>query len=302
MKTHMTRYLSLTLLVAAVIAIAGVNTDAALVYEGFATYSDGTTEYADGTVNGTSGYNGGNGWNSNWIGSTTSVPFSVSSGSGHGHGGTPTVPLTFTGLSDTGNRVLGRKNAPGGAEVHRSIDGTVLPSLVADNSTIYFSILLETRYYSTGNENLAFLFGTDDAFNPNLKPVNSAGEAIGVALKAIGGGQFDFQAIAVDGGVTSVSAVGGLATGTPTIFMIVGEITWGAGSDTINLYNITDVNAALPTAFASLSADLDQSQFDTIHVAGQQVSVLDEIRVDTTLQGVGVIPEPASMHCSLWAA
>jgi hypothetical protein len=220
----------------------------------------------------------------------------MSDGTGHSHGGAGLPGLTFTGLSTSGSVTLTRKSAPGGAEIHRQVDAGVLPSLIADNSTadLYFSVLVRTKYYSVGNENLALTFGTSDVFDPNTKPVTTAGEAIGFALKGIGS-TIDFQALAVDDGATSVSAVGGLATSTPTIFMIVGEIDWGATTDTISLYSVTDVNAPLPTAFATLSADLDQSQFDTIHVAGQQVSSLDEIRFGTSLQDVGVVPEPTTL-------
>lgn len=39
-------------------------------------------------------------------------------------------------------------------------------------------------------------------------------------------------------------------------------------------------------AFATLSANLDQSAFDTISIAGQQVSSLDEIRFALDYYGV----------------
>lgn len=79
--------------------------------------------------------------------------------------------------------------------------------------------------------------------------------------------------------------------------MIVGQIDWVAdgGNDTLSLYNILDVNTALPAPFATMSADLDQSLFDTIAVGSAQVSALDEIRFGAALTDVGLIPEPASL-------
>jgi hypothetical protein len=42
---------------------------------------------------------------------------------------------------------------------------------------------------------------------------------------------------------------------------------------TLSLYNITDPGAALPAPFATMTADLDQSQFDTIAIGSQQIFI-----------------------------
>jgi hypothetical protein len=150
------------------------------------------------------------------------------------------------------------------------------------------------------------LFGTSDVFDGDAKPVTSAGEALGFALKGgtPTGGSIDFQAIGVDDGTTSVSAVGGISPGERVneVFMIVGKIEWGA-TDTLTLYYNTGGNDGTTGTLdwgdfsecASLTASVDESQFDTLHVAGQQVSSVDEIRMGTSLTDVGIIPEPASV-------
>ncbi|HKK18201.1 MAG TPA: hypothetical protein VJ952_05920 [Opitutales bacterium] len=80
-------------------------------------------------------------------------------------------------------------------------------------------------------------------------------------------------------------------------FMIAGQIDWAANGsdDTLTLWNVTDPTAGLPgTSFATMTADLDQSLFNTLAVESQQVATIDEIRFGTTLESVGVVPEPSS--------
>lgn len=279
--------LSLFKLLPVVVGLTAVSAQGALlVYDGL--------DYSDGTINGTSGFNGGTGFVSAWIGSTTNVPFSMSDGSGHSHGGAGEPGLSFSGLTTTGTVTLTRKSAPGGAEVHRTIDSTIASTMTS--GTLYFSVLTRTKFYSIGNENLAFTFGTSDVFNPNNKPVTSGGEALGFAMRG-SGSEIDFQALAVDDGVTSVSAVGGIATTTPTIRMIYGMIEWGVSEDTITLFSsTTNTDQSSFSQFATLTANVDESAFNTIHVAGQQVSSIDEIRFGQSLSDVGItnVPEPAS--------
>lgn len=245
-------------------------------------------------INGVSSYNGGTGFAGAWQGTSTGTYFSVDDGLGHSHGGNDPAGLTFSGLSAAGSYVLTRISAPGGAQVNRAINSTTASSMTS--GTLYFSVLVRTKFYSIGNENLAFMFGSSDVLDPNAKPVTSgAGNSIGFALKG-SGSAIDFQAIAVDGGVTSVSALGGLAHTTPQIHMIYGEITWGA-TDTITLFNsTTDTDLSSFSQFATLDATLSEGSMDTLHIAGQQVSSVDEIRFGSSLADVGVtnIPEASA--------
>lgn len=256
------------------------------LYEGF----DYTSES---NINGVSSYNGGSGFSSAWQGTSTGTYYSVDDGSGHSHGGNHAAGLTFTGLSAVGDYVLTRASAPGGAQVNRTISPTVAGNMTS--GTLYFSVLVRPKFYSVGNENMTFAFGTSDVFDPNLKPTSSAGEALGFALKGIGS-TIDFQALAVDGGTTSVSAVGGIATTSTAVRMIYGKIEWGA-TDTITLYNsTTNTDLSSFAEFASLTAAVDETQFNTLHIAGQQVSSMDEIRFGDSLADIGItnIPESSS--------
>lgn len=245
-------------------------------------------------INGVSSYNGGSGFAGAWQGTSTGTYFSVDDGLGHSHGGNDPAGLTFSGLSAAGSYVLTRISAPGGAQVNRTINSTIASSMTS--GTLYFSVLVRTKFYSVGNENLAFMFGSSDVLDPNAKPVTSgAGDSIGFALQGIGSA-IDFRAIAVDGGVTSLSVVGGLAHTSPQIHMIYGEITWGA-TDTITLFSsTTDTDLSSFTQFATLDATLSEGSMDTLHIAGQQVSTLDEIRFGSSLADVGVtnIPEASA--------
>ena len=292
-----TRFHDLKIVIFAILVIGGLLSTssyaAPVIYEDF--------DYSDGTINGVSTYGGGTGLSGFWAGSTTGTPFSMSDGTGQSHGGVGQPGLSFGSLSTSGSVTLTRKSAPGGAEVHRTISPGAISTITG--STSYFSVLVRTKYYSIGNENLAFAIGSSDVFDPNSKPVTSGGEALGFALKGgtPTGNEIDFQALAIDDGVTSVSAPGGLNTGSyvETVHMIVGKMEWGA-TDTITLYSSAggddgstgDTDWSAFSEFASLTASVDESAFDTLHVAGQQVSSLDEIRFGGSLGDVGVTSVP----------
>lgn len=279
------------------VGLLSLNASATLyVYEGF--------DYAPGTINGSSGYSGGDGFSNDWQGSTSNIPFSMADASSYSHGGVHDPGLEFTGLTTVGNVSLTRTSAPGAGEVNRTLNGTAITGLTQDNSTIYFSVLVRPRFYSIGNENFTFAFGTSAFSDPNPKPPTmTGGEAFGFIMSGYNNGNdesIDFHAYQVDGGSPSISAAElDNPPRTSITYMILGQIDWVAngGNDTLSLYNILDVNAPLPPAFATLSADLDQALFDTIAIGSAQVSSLDEIRFGSELSDVGIasaVPEPSS--------
>ena len=78
---------------------------------------------------------------------------------------------------------------------------------------------------------------------------------------------------------------------TVSTFLIAGKIEWApnGSDDTLRLFNIADAADPEPVdtnAFAVMTADIDQSQLDTIGLANRQVSSLDEIRFATTYDEV----------------
>lgn len=259
---------------------AGSAHAAAIIYEPFA-YTAGTI---DGTQAGGTGLSG-TGWN----GTTTNVPYSVLSSG-----------LSFTGLADTGGK-LQRATAPGDAMISRGITGSAQTALTANDSTIWFSVLMQNNRHSTGNAQGALVFGSGALSSGGAKPVTAAGEGFGVMFKGYGAtsGKIDISGIAIDGGSSTVSTgfiddTGSGSTG--DTYFIVGQIDWTSGTDTMNLYNVTDVDAALPTAFATMTADLNQAAFGTLAIGGAQIGAFDEIRFGATLADVGVVavPEPSS--------
>ena len=269
-----------------VLVMVGSANAAPVVYEGFA-YSAGTI---DGSQNGGTGLSA-----TGWSGTTTNVPYSVNSGG-----------LSFTGVTTIGGK-LKRNTAPGNAQISRGLAAGAQTALTQDNTTIYFSLLMQNNRYSTGNANDTFLIGTGAFTNADSKPVQLAGgEGFGVFFKGFGAspsGSIDIAGIAFDGGASQISTglidtdITGNTNDGGEVYFIVGQIDWApnGNNDTLSLYNVTDVNAALPAAFATLTADLDQSAFDTLAFGGAQIGAFDEIRFGTTLTDVGVVPEPTSL-------
>ena len=240
--------------------------------------------YASGNIGGQSGALGTTG---TWSQSGGSGQFSIQGG------------LSFTGLATTGGSAQ-RKSAPGGSEINIGIESTAASTLTPDNGTVYFSLLLRNDRFSVGNEGLTMVIGTDafDVISPdNINPTISGGEGFGVHMDGLGDQSIDIFGYAIDGGAAAESA-GKLDNDTSVqTFFIVGQIDWSnTGVDTLKLFNVTDVNT-LPTEFATITADLDQSAFDTLAITNRQVSTIDEIRFGTSLDDVGVnviVPEPAS--------
>jgi hypothetical protein len=289
MKTNLLPKLSISAIAA--LAIVGNTSNAALyVSEGF--------DYSSGTVD--NSQNGGTGMTGAWNGSTTNIMYSIDTSNAIDVSG-------ITGLTATAGK-LQRNSAPGAAQISRGLDGTATTNLTADNSTIYFSIILENNRHSTGNANDSFIISSlaVPIGTAGNDPIDIAGgEGFGVAFTGQGvdaGGSIDIRAIAIDDGVGAKSTglindpgSGGVSDGGDAYF-IVGKIDWVAngGSDTLTLYNVTDTTAALPTAFATITADIDNGNINTLAFAGEQIGAFDEIRIGTELADVGVVPEPSS--------
>ena len=250
-------------------------TQAALViYEPF--------DYAAGDIDGSQ--TGGTGFsNSGWTTSGTTQLHSVI-----------TPGLTFTGLPTQGN-ALRRNDRQGNSETHRPISAASQTALTADNSTIWFSLLVDTEAsYPKGNT-LTFLFGTDAIADPGATTptITGGGEGLGISFLMNNSGA-SLTALVVDGGTSSRSTGSiGPFLGNDLLF-IAGRIDWAANgnNDMLNLYNIADPAAALPAPFATMTAVLDQSLFDTLAISDKQRAVVDEIRFGTTFADVMGVSDP----------
>ncbi|MDT8390215.1 MAG: PEP-CTERM sorting domain-containing protein [Lentisphaeria bacterium] len=269
------------------------------VYEGF--------NYSSGAVDGST-QNGGTGMSGAWSTSTTDggTLYSMVSGG-----------LTFNGATEgslvTGGSVRAKRStAPGGAEMNRAITTVSQGALTADNTSVWFSVLVNTERFSAGNENGTFVLGTGalDVNTPDgVLPSITGGEGVGLHIDGLnsGGSPFYIHAYAIDGG-TSAKSGAYLDTGTTAgVYLIAGRMDWApnGSDDTISLFNITDTVALASlsggpaTPFATITADVDQTLFDTLAIANRQVSSLDEIRFGLTfadvVPGLATIPEPSTI-------
>ena len=238
-------------------------------------------DYAAGAINGTQ--SGGIGMSGSWSTSVTNsgTLYSMISGG-----------LSFTDLTTSGSVKAKRNTAPGGAEMNRAISAASQTALTVDGTTIWFSILINTQRFSAGNENGTFVFGSaglDSNDVDRVLPSITGGEGFGVHVNGnnAGGNPFYIHAYSIDGGASSKS-VSFLDTGTTSgTYLIAGKISWVAngGNDSLWVFNITDPSASEPAegdAVATITADLDQSVFDTLAIANRQVSNVDEIRLAPT--------------------
>ncbi len=200
--------------------------------------------------------------------------------------------LSFTNLSTTGG-AADRSSASNGAYSQVALTSSAQASLLADNSTIYFSFLIGYGNNSEANDNSTFYLGTSDAPSPTDAPVTTtSGSGFGFALDGPGGtdGSRPLRGFTMDGGTTSL--------GTSGTLMIAGQIDWAANgsNDTLTLWNVADPGSGLGSTSITMTADLDQSGFDTLTIASRQDNTpFDEIRFGTSLADVGVIPEPSSL-------
>lgn len=266
-------------LVGALIALS-LNAQPA-IYESF-DYTDGALA---GNGTGTTGLAG------DWTSSTSSNPQAVFS-----------PGLSFNNLSTTGGAVQ-RPSLQGADFSQVQISAGAQSTLTADNSTIYFSFLVRTDFGNEKFDNNTFYLGTSDAPDAAWEPRSGDDVTPGSGFGFVVNGQDDssrfLQGFASDGVGTSLTT-GSLASyvndDPAETLMIAGQIDWAANgsNDVMTLWNVVDPSAGLGTNLVSLSADLDQSTFDTLTILSRQRGSFDEIRFGTSLADVSVIPEPSA--------
>jgi hypothetical protein len=132
-KNPFKKVLPVGLAAVAFIALTAASTEATLILYGGFDYSPGDI---DGSQVGGAGFSAGG-----WTTSGSDNPFDAL-GTG----------LSLGSLPVTGASVK-RPSAPGNAEMSRSITSASQGALLADNATLWFSVLLRTTNFSTGNAN-----------------------------------------------------------------------------------------------------------------------------------------------------
>jgi hypothetical protein len=255
-----------------------------VVYEGF--------DYAptDGSV-AINGKSGGTGFSGNWS--------SLGTNGYKVYGG-----LSYGSLEVSG----GATQRPQTSSAARSSRTLLAPaSLVADGSTMWFSVLMNpvTDKNGIANQSFGTLILGDAAFNipvqSSAPPILNSGNAIGVGFAGTDDGGTDFanmciQGVTYKGGVLTQNAAERLKVGNTTV-MVVGKVEWAANGtdDVVSLYNVSNL-AVMPTmAFSTMTVDLDQSVFNVIAIGDAETSVFDEIRFGTTYADVVPVPEPATV-------
>jgi len=163
-------------------------------------------------------------------------------------------------------------------------------------------MLVRTDRFSVGNTGFTIVIGTDafDVISPdNVNPTITGGEGFGLHVDSTDNSTIDFFGYAIDGGtaIESSTRLDNTSTAVET-FLIAGRMDWAPNGtdDTLTLWNVTDPAAGLAgaTQFATVSADLDQTLFDTLAITDRQVITGDEIRFGLSA-AAAVVPEPASL-------
>jgi hypothetical protein len=267
------------------VCMAGIQSQASLaVYEGF-DYTAGDTISA---VTGT-----GTGWNGSW----------TEDGSG-AQPAKAVTGLTFGSVPVVGGAAQ-RTNKSGLNAMNREVSLSSSISL-ASGSEMFFSVLMDPGSAAGGNKANTYgtlTFGTtglDDGSGTSAAPIKAGGDAFGVSFGGTGGNTTDWgflmvQGVTYSGGTLTENVSDRLTVGDTTL-MIVGKVEWNtgtAGADVISLYNVTDPDAALPTAFSSMEVDLNEYALTTVGIGDGQTAIFDEIKMGSTLSDV--IPEPATL-------
>jgi endonuclease/exonuclease/phosphatase family metal-dependent hydrolase len=277
---------------ASAVAVISIQTYASIVYEGF-DYTVGSDIAGQGTV--IDGWDGA--WSAASATSSAQVPHTIATGQ------------NFGSLPVAGGAVH-RATRNGDNEISRNVTSASQAALTADNSTIWFSVLMAPRLAGNNsgyaaNSCGAIVFGnarfaTGTGANSTSAPViNNGGSAVGVGFAGNGSLYTDMriQGLTYKAGTVTQSKNTAAATLTcgDSVSMIVGKIEWSPNNslDTLTLYDITDPFAALPAAFCTMQADLDQSTFNVVAIGQGQCELFDEIRIGATAASVGVILEPS---------
>jgi hypothetical protein len=112
--------------------------------------------------------------------------------------------------------------------------GTTLTDagLLADGEELWFSLLVRTGTDIGTNGDLGFVLGTDRIGSGNNIPITNSGTALGVRFK-------NNQLRAAEWG-PALSESSGTAINGSTLALVVGRFTWGATSDTIDLWTASE--------------------------------------------------------------
>ncbi len=213
--------------------------------------------------------------------------------------------LEFPGLATSGSG-LSRFGNGGQREANRILSETAQSDLTQDNTTIWFSVLMSAD--TAGVARVASLIFGNQTFvaesgNSDNGRLAEEGQGFGVGFRTDSNGGWsggsgspnalaflDSRDATVDEATDFEPVTQDGATHQDTI-LVVGKINWNpvGMDDELFIFNITDVADPEPDesdAIASLTADFDQSTWNTIAIHDSGFSILDEIRMGTSYHAV----------------
>ena len=290
--------LTLTCIAIVIVLVTAMTANAALVIEEQFIYEQTT-------LTNVNGQNGGIGFDGAWNASVSHGQLYATGiatfASGEGTTINEDTGLYFSTLPIAGSALTRWGNA-GRGQAHRSISSESQAALTADDTTIWFSLLISI----TGSQykNMMLTFGTEAFSHTPGYGLAQAGEGFGVASAFNNtNGDGSINAIVFDDSQEATFVKG---TFTPALqsgathqdtALIVGKINWKTNGtpDEFFLFNVTDLDTEPDEADAIASItdkDLDQSAFDTIAAYDGTISIIDEIRFGTSFVNAMGIDDP----------
>ncbi len=222
-----------------------------------------------------------------------------------------TGSLSYGSLPTAGNSIgglNGGSNNYGGKRVVKS-SALAANGLLANGATLWFSVevgygvqdlSVPPKVANLTNARLAFALANSNFSTGNnqyylVNEGSQLGSGLGLTLgrfSSVNGKvvatQFRDSTFGTSGSAGNVfgSESDPLYTAAGQSGLVVGKITWGAASDTIELYQ-PDADLVLPsTPISTLTVNVNQSTFDTITWSRGDVVVMDEIRFGATYNSV----------------
>jgi len=247
------------------------NSNAALLaYDGF--------DYTAGNVN---GQNGGTGWDTAWVATTSPVNASVVTGTTLAYsGGSISISGSGTALSIKGG---------GDGALNRSYVGT------STGGEIYFSMLFQSTSGS-GDEFFNFFLSED----PDRH--NSGG--FGDLITTTGDARFGAR---INDGTTDTSVASSVSYTTGTTYLLVGRLstdgTTGASPSIIDQAElwINPTSLTPGSANATVNASTGLALGDLVYFSSRMVNfaspdeiLIDELRIGTDFASVVTVPEPSA--------
>jgi hypothetical protein len=302
MKTKPTnQFLALPIMAIALLGSIPATQGALIFYEGF-NYTDGAVMN---NANQIGGWQANNDRDNNVPWSNTGDPMMVHDGVGETWNGVFTSGAGGLTVAQTGNFAGANPevfdsvtNASQGASdhlyAHKALAATVTTTF-ADGTSTWFSFI---GYRSSGTRQPIVSIGASPLTGDRSQTSAVGGQNIGM------GGIFNAGTAGARTWAGGANYVTGTSLGNVTEALFMARIDWAASgsNDTITVVAFADGTDITEAAFNAatqsvLTADFDQSAFDTLSIGNQQFYV-DEIRIATTfadaVTGTTVVPEPSA--------